>query len=164
MSFFDMIPSELLTMPSGRHGTRRIAQKNFGLLESTCAYCGKTFYRSGHEVEYTRHRGDKTLRFCTWTHLCAWERENPRTRKKGGSAKTLQERIDDRMRKMSKDRTLLDSEEGMDMTQEERKKIQSRLAWRGKELRDLLEDMENEGACGVRGIAGGDDRAAQDGP
>lgn len=144
MSLYDMIPEKELVLPSrGRHGSPRMAQKNFGLLEETCAYCGETFYRRSREREYIRHKDGKRLRFCTWAHTCAWERENPR-RKRGGSEKTLQQRIDDRMRKICADRLLLDSEEGRQLPAKERERIQKRIAWRAREIKELAEEMEDE--------------------
>ncbi len=143
MSFFDMIPSEYMAMPAGGHGTVRLAQKNFGLLENKCAYCGETFYRRSHEVQYIRHKDGKELKLCSWSHLCRWDEQNKR--KQGGHEKTRQERISEFVRKMAADRALLDSEEGARLTQKERQRIRGRLHDRAKKAQELMLEMEVSG-------------------
>ena len=145
MSFFDMIPSEYMMMPTGAHASRRVEKKNFGLLESKCACCGKTFYRRSHEVQYVRHKDGKEVRMCSWTHLCRWEEKNKRTRKRGGCEKTRQERISEFVRKMAADRALLDSEEGARLTKKERQRIRGRLHDRAKKVQELMLEMEVSG-------------------
>ena len=144
MSFFDMIPSEYLTMPSGGNGTANLAHKNFGLLKDKCAYCGETFYRRGREVLYIRYKDKKELHMCSWNHLCRWDEENP-PRGKGKNQKTKRERIDEFVRKMAEDRALLDSEEGAQMTQKERQRIRGRMHDRAKKVQALMLELEVSG-------------------
>lgn len=145
MSFFDMIPSEYVMMPTGAHASRRVEKKNFGLLERKCAYCGKTFYRRSHEVQYIRSKDGKELHLCSWTHLCRWDEENEKRRKVGGCEKTRQERISEFVRKMAADRALLDSEEGAKLTPKERAKIRGRLYDRAKKVQELMLELEVSG-------------------
>lgn len=167
MSLFEMIPDKPMIMPAGAHAARTDAQKMFGLREYVCAYCREKFYRRKGEVEYIRHKKGKKLRFCTWTHACNWEAETPKEvrvkNKKGRKARPAQERVDRLMRMMSENRALLDSEAGQAMSTEDRNRLRSRIRWQACEMRKVLKEMEDEGACGVRGIAGGDDRAAASG-
>ena len=65
------------------------------------------------------------------------------------------------MRDMARIRAELDSEAGRAMSGDERKKLNSGIKWRGHELKKLLEGLDSADSGGVRGIAGGDDRAAQ---
>lgn len=97
---------------------------------------------TGH-VTYTRTRKNKKLFFCSWKCLCDYDRENP-ARKKGGSMKTLEERIEFRMRRMVADRLLLDGEAAASLSDEERKKIKNRLSWDAKKIRELGEELEFE--------------------
>ena len=60
------------------------------------------------------------------------------------------------MRDMAKLRATLDSEAGQAMSKEDRNRERSKIKWRACELRRLLEEMEDAGTGGVRGIAGGD--------
>lgn len=161
MSLFEMIPDRQLIMPAGAHTERQDAQKRFGLHERVCAYCGAMYYRRAGEREYIRHKNKKELRFCTWSHLCRWEEETPkeeRTTTKGRKRMPTQVRIDKMMREMARIRAELDSEAGQALSADERNRMHSRIRWRASEVRRLLEEMGNEGACGVRGIAGGDER------
>lgn len=145
MSFFDMIPSEYMLMPTGTHASRQVEKKNFGLLESKCAYCGRTFYRRSHEVQYVRKKNGKEVRLCSWSHLCRWDEKNTRKRKPGGSEKTAQERIDERLKKIYEDSRLLESEEGRHMSIKERTKIKHRIAWRIREINELEADLRDGG-------------------
>ena len=61
------------------------------------------------------------------------------------------------MRDMARIRAKLDSEAGQAMSAQERNKLRSGISWRAYEIKKLLEEMADEGTCGVRGIAGGDD-------
>ena len=167
MSFFDMIPQECMIMPADAHAARKDAQKKFGLLESTCAYCGEVFYYRGHEVQYIRRKNGKVLRMCSWKHLCRWDEEEEKSKKakrptrQKRSAEEVQARIDQLMRDMTKIRAELDSEEGRALSGAERNKMHSGIRWRVHEMKKLLEGLDGADSCGVRGIAGGDDRAAQ---
>lgn len=165
MSLYEMIPDRPLIMPTGAHAARRDSQKKFGLLESTCAYCGEVFYYRGHEVQYIRHKNGKVLRMCSWKHLCRWDEEEEKSKKakrptrQKRSAEEVQARIDQLMRDMSKIRAELDSEAGQALSGEEHNKMRSRIRWRVHELKKLLEGLDGADSGGVRGIAGGDDRA-----
>lgn len=125
----------------------------------TRAHCGKAFtYRLG-QTAYTRKVKSKTLRFCSWSCKCADERER-KTPKPGGRTKTIEER----MMKMVKDRALLDSEAGELLPKKEKQRLVNRLQRLHKEVKALMEMQEYENSGSVRGIADGDDRAAQAGP
>lgn len=145
----DMIPDKILVSPPGGHGESRASQKGFNLVEHTCAYCGETFYRRIGCVAYERTRNGKLLRFCSWSHKCADAREN-------STKKSVQERIDDKMQKMIKDRALLNSEKGQMLGEKEKQRIINRLQRLHKEVKALREMEEHESAGGVRGIASGD--------
>lgn len=144
MSFYDMIPDEELTMPiSGTHGDRYVLRSKVNLIDTVCGQCGETFVRHTGHVAYTRMHKHKQLYFCSWRCLCRWEEANP-IRKKGGSTKTLQERIDYRILRMINNRKMLDGEEAASLSAEERKKIRNRLAWDAKMIRELEEELEIE--------------------
>lgn len=167
MSFFDIIPSEYMAIPTSSHAQQRAEKKNFGLLKDTCAYCGEIFYYRGHEVQYIRHKNGKVLRMCSWKHLCRWDEEEQKAKKakkptrQKRSAEEAQARIDQLMLDMAKIRAELDSEAGQALSSEERNKMRSRIRWRVSEMTKLLEGLDGEDTGGMRGIAGGDDRAAQ---
>lgn len=149
MSYYDMIPDEELTMPiSGTHGDRCTPRSKVNLIETECGYCGGTFMRHTGHVAYTRTRKNKQLYFCSWKCLCDWDRANP-ARKRGGSTKTLEERIEFRMRRMVADRLVLDSEAAASMSAEEIKKIKNRLSWDAKQIRELGEELAIENIGGV---------------
>lgn len=144
MSFYDMIPDEELTTPiSGTHGDRCTLRSKANLIDTVCGQFGKTFARHTGHVAYTRLYRHKQLFFCSWHCLCRWEEANP-IRKKGGSTKTLEERIEFRMRRLVADRLLLDSEAGAGLGAQERKKIRNRMAWDAKMIRELGEELELE--------------------
>lgn len=147
MSFYDMIPDNPLVMPAGAHAAKADRKKMFGLREKTCAYCGEKYYRRIGEQEYIRYKNNKELHFCSWTHTCRWEEENPKGKKaaqKGRKRKPAQERIDKMMRDMVKVRAKLDSEEGRAMSAHERNKLRSGLGWRAHEIKKLTEEEEIE--------------------
>ena len=162
MSIMDMLPEHETPLPRGC-GTGRKMEKCICLRERACAHCGKAFtYRLG-QTAYTRKVKSKTLRFCSWSCKCADERER-KTAKPGGCTKTIEERIEERVMKMVKDRALLDSEAGELLPKKEKQRLVNRLQRLHKEVKALMEIQEYENSGSVRGIAGGDDRAAQAGP
>lgn len=143
MSYYDMIPDNLMIVPiSGTKGGAGLRSK-VNLIETECGYCGGNFMRHTGHVTYTRTRKNKKLFFCSWKCLCDYDRENP-ARKKGGSTKTLQERIEFRMRRMVADRLVLDSEAAASMSAEEIRKIKNRMAWDAKQIRELGEELAIE--------------------
>lgn len=149
MSFYDMIPDEELTTPiSGTHGDRCKLRSKVNLIDTVCGQCGETFARHTGHVAYTRIHKHKQLFFCSWHCLCRWEEAHP-IRKKGGSTKTLEERIEFRMRRMVADRLLLDSEAAAQMSEKEIKKIKNRMAWDAKQIRELGEELALENLGGV---------------
>lgn len=148
MSYYDMIPDQLMVVPiSGTRGGAALRSK-VNLIETKCGYCGETFTRHTGHVTYTRTRKNKQMFFCSWKCLCDWDRENP-ARKKGGSTKTLEERIEFRMRRMVADRLVLDSEAAASMSAEEIRKIKNRMAWDAKQIRELGEELALENLGGV---------------
>lgn len=147
MSLFEMIPDRPLIMPAGSHAARTDADKKFGLRERKCAYCQQIYYRRSGEREYTRRRGDKKLVFCTWSHACRWEEENPKVKKARPAKpkkKATQERVDYLMRRLTGLRVQLDSEEGRAMSTEDRNRLRSRMRWHAHEIRKLMEELGNE--------------------
>ena len=158
MSIFDLIPEYETPLPRGC-GTGRKIEKSINLVPVTCAQCGKTFMRHRNFAAYVRKKGSRSLRFCTWTCVCAYDREN-KPKKRGKGEKTIEQRIDERMRKLCADRLLLDSEEAAQMSDEARRTIRNRMTRLVREIRALEEERENAHSGGVRGIADGDDRAA----
>lgn len=144
MSYYDMIPDEELTMPiSGAHGDRCTLRSKINLIETKCGQCRGTFMRHTGHVAYVRCKGSKKIFFCSWKCLCEHDREHA-PRKKGGSTKTLEERIEYRMRRMTADRLLLDSEAAAQMSEAEIKEIKNRLAWDAKSIRELGEELALE--------------------
>ena len=88
------------------------------------------------------------MRFCSWQHKCDDEREH-QTAKKGGCTKSIQERIDERIEKMIKDRALLNSEKGQMLDEKEKQRLINRLQRLHKEVKALREEAESAGSGGV---------------
>lgn len=169
MSLFEMIPDETIPMPmSGCYGQAKAADKGFNLVEETCAQCDTAFFRNRMWKSYKRMRNGRVLRFCSWGCVCRWTeaqeaKKKPKGEKKKRDKAQIQERIDTLMRDMARIRTMLDSEAGRAMSQEDRNREHSKIRWRACEMKRLLEEMEDAGTGSMRGIAGGNEGAAAPG-